>query len=187
MGREPRNKKLAETTGSSKKQVAKKARLQQAAPKKAAVKKQVAKKARLQQAAPKKAAVKKQVAKKARLQQAAPKKAVGSKRSKTRENLKPKQWIEAFVRGIIVLQLQDFFRWCWKNLDRKQERETVAALYRAIFFPFESMPEYERLPIWKHAKAVRHVGSITAKSASLVQRIAVRWAEETGQNIDNVG
>jgi len=166
MGRERRNKKLVKTPVPSKKPAAKKTRLQQAASKKATVKKPAAKKARLQQAAPRNSAA--------------------NKESKTRGKLKPKQWIEAFVRGIIVLQLQDFFRWCWKNLERKQERETVAALYRAIFFPFESMPEHERLPIWKHAKAVRHVGSITAKSATLVQRIAVRWAEDTGHDLENV-
>ena len=151
MGRERRNKKLVKTPVPSEKPAAKKARLQQAASKKATVKKPAA-----------------------------------NKKSKTRGKLKPKQWIEAFVRGIVVLQLQDFFRWCWKNLERKQERETVAALYREIFFPFESMPEHERLPIWKHAKAVRYVGSITAKSATLVQRIAVRWAEDTGHDLENV-
>ena len=73
MGRERRNKKLVKTPVPSEKPAAKKARLQQAASKKATVKKPAA-----------------------------------NKKSKTRGKLKPKQWIEAFVRGIVVLQLQDF-------------------------------------------------------------------------------
>ena len=142
----------------------------------AAVKKSAAKK----KVAPKKTVVKKTTPKKAVVKKAVPKKASSAR---SRKNPSTKEWIEAFLFGLAVVQIQEFFRWCWGNIDKKQTRETVAALYREIFFPFESMPEHERLPIWKHAKVARFVRSLTSANATTVEKVARQWAEETDWDI----
>ena len=97
-----------------------------------------------------------------------------------------REWIEAFFFGLLVVQLQEFFRWCWGNIDKKQTRKIVAVLYREIFFPFESTPAHKRLPIRRHTKVVRFVHSLTNAKAATLEKITQQWAEETGQNIDSM-
>ena len=97
-----------------------------------------------------------------------------------------KEWLEAFFFSLIVVQIQEFFRWCWKNIDKKQTHEITVALYREIFFPFESMPEHKRLPIWRHRKVERFVHGLTSAHATRLEKITRQWAEETGQSVDHV-
>ena len=100
------------------------------------------------------------------------------------KKMSPKEWLETFFFSLLVAQLQEFFRWCWENIDKKQTRGTVAALYRETFFPFESMPEYKRLPIWRQTKVGRLVHGLTGTQAARLEKITRQWAEETGQNMD---
>ncbi len=102
------------------------------------------------------------------------------------KKLSSQEWIEAFLFSLVVVQLQEFFRWCWENIDKKQARNIAAALYREIFFPFESMPEHKRLPIWRHTKVARFVHSLTSANAALLEKITQQWAEETGRDIDSI-
>ncbi len=102
------------------------------------------------------------------------------------KKMAPKEWLETFFFTLVVFQLQEFFRWCWDNLDKKQTREIAAALYRETFFPFESMPEHKRLPIWRQTKVGRFIHGLTNTNAARLEKITRQWAEETGQNIDRV-
>ena len=95
-----------------------------------------------------------------------------------------KEWLEAFFRNLILLHLQGFFRWCWENLEKKQARTLVVAVFREIFFPFESMPEHERLPIWRHEKVERFIGGLTSANTTLLEKVTRQWAEETGLDLD---
>ena len=97
-----------------------------------------------------------------------------------------KEWLEAFFFTLVVFQLQEFFRWCWGNIDKKQTRKIAAALYRETFFPFESMPEQKRLPIWRQTKVGRFIYGLTTTNAARLEKITRQWAEETGQNIERV-
>lgn len=102
------------------------------------------------------------------------------------KKISSKEWLEAFFFSLVVLQLQEFFRWCWENIDKKQTRKIAIALYREIFFPFESMPEHKRLPIWRHRKVERSVHGLTSAHAARLEKIARQWAEETGQSVDHI-
>ena len=103
------------------------------------------------------------------------------------KNMSSKEWLEIFFFGLVVIQIQEFFRWCWENIDKKQTRETTAALYREIFFPFESMPEHKRLPILRHRKMVRLIHGLTSAQATRLEKITRQWAEETGLSVDHIG
>ena len=109
-----------------------------------------------------------------------------SKPTRRRQEMSSREWLNDFFSSLVTVQLQEFFRWCWENIDKKQTREVVAALYREIFFPFESMPEHKRLPIWRRTKVVRFVHSLTSAKATTLEEITQQWAEETGRNIDSV-
>ena len=100
------------------------------------------------------------------------------------KKMSSKEWLETFFLSLLVARLQEFFRWCWENIDKKQTRGTVAALYRETFFPFESMPEYKRLPIWRQMQVGRFVHGLTSAHATRLEKITRQWAEETGQNMD---
>lgn len=100
------------------------------------------------------------------------------------KKMSSKEWLETFFLSLLVARLQEFFRWCWQNIDKKQTRGTVAALYRETFFPFESMPEYKRLPIWRQMQVGRFVHGLTSAHAARLEKITRQWAEETGQNMD---
>ena len=102
------------------------------------------------------------------------------------EKMSSKEWLETFFFTLVVFQLQEFFRWCWGNIDKKQTRKIAAALYRETFFPFESMPEQKRLPIWRQTKVGRFIYGLTTTNAARLEKITRQWAEETGQNIDRV-
>jgi len=102
------------------------------------------------------------------------------------KKISSKEWLETFFFSLVVVQIQEFFRWCWENIDKKQTREITIALYREIFFPFESMPEHKRLPIWRHRKVERFVHGLTSAHATRLETIARQWAEETGQSIDHI-
>ena len=130
-------------------------------------------------------AVKKSVAKKKTA--ATKKEAEKSEPARGRPKKIPaKASLEIFFSRLAVVQLQEFFRWCWKNIDKKQTREIAVALYREIFFPFESMPEQKRLPIWRHRKVERFVHGLTSAQATRLETIIRQWAEETGQNLDRM-
>jgi len=103
------------------------------------------------------------------------------------KKMSSKEWLEIFFFSLVVVQFQEFFRWCWENIDKKQTRETAAALYREIFFPFESMPEHKRLPILRHRKIVRFIHSLTSAQATRLEKITRQWAEETGLSVDHIG
>ena len=127
-------------------------------------------------------AVKKSVAKKKTA--ATKKEAKKSEPARSRPKKMPaKEWLEMFFSRLIVVQLQEFFRWCWENIDKKQTHEIAVALYREIFFPFESMPEHKRLPIWRHRRVGRFIHALTSAQATRLENIARQWAEETGQNL----
>lgn len=98
----------------------------------------------------------------------------------------PKEWLETVFFTLVVFQLQEFFRWCWSNIDKKHTREIAAALYRETFFPFESMPDHKRLPIWRQTKVGRFIHGLTSTDAVRLEKITRQWAEETGQNVDRV-
>ena len=102
------------------------------------------------------------------------------------KKMSSKEWLEIFFFSLVVVQIQEFFRWCWENIDKKQTREITIALYREIFFPFESMPEHKRLPIWRHRKVERFVQVLTSAHATRLETIARQWAEETGQSVDHI-
>ena len=102
------------------------------------------------------------------------------------KNMPPKEWLETFFFTLVVFQLQEFFRWCWGNIDKKQTRKIAAALYRETFFPFESMPEHKRLPTWRQTKVGPFIHGLTSTNAVRLEKITRQWAEETGQNIDRV-
>lgn len=102
------------------------------------------------------------------------------------QEMSSKEWLEAFFFSLIVAQLQEFFRWCWEHIDKKQTREIVIALYREIFFPFESMPEHKRLPIWRHGKVERFVHGLARTHAARLEKLTRQWAEETGQSVDHI-
>ena len=102
------------------------------------------------------------------------------------EKVSSKEWLETFFSDLIVVQLQEFFRWCWENIDKKQTRVITIALYREIFFPFESMPAHKRLPIWRQRKVERFVHALTSTQATRLETIARQWAEETGQSVDHI-
>ena len=102
------------------------------------------------------------------------------------KKMSSKEWLETFFLSLLVARLQEFFRWCWENIDKKQTRGTVAALYRETFFPFESMPEYKRLPIWRQMQVGRFVHGLTSAHAARLEKITRQWAEETGQNMDRM-
>ncbi len=97
-----------------------------------------------------------------------------------------KKWLEAFFFSLLVFQLQEFFRWCWGNIDKKQTRKIAAALYRETFFPFESMPEHKRLPIWRQTKVGRFIHGLTSTNVARLEKITRQWAEETGQSVDHI-
>ena len=97
-----------------------------------------------------------------------------------------KEWLEACIFSLVVVQIQEFFRWCWENIDKKQTHEIAVALYREIFFPFESVPEHKRLPIWRHRKVERFVHGLTSAQAARLEKIIRQWAEETGQSVDHI-
>ncbi len=97
-----------------------------------------------------------------------------------------KEWLEAFFFSLLVFQLQEFFRWCWGNIDKKQTRKIAAALYRETFFPFESMPEHKRLPIWRQTKVGRFIHGLTSTNVARLEKITRQWAEETGQSVDHI-
>ncbi len=97
-----------------------------------------------------------------------------------------KEWLETCIFSLVVVQIQEFFRWCWENIDKKQAHEITVALYRDIFFPFESMPEHKRLPIWRHRKVERFVHGLTSAQAARLEKIIRQWAEETGQSVDHI-
>ena len=102
------------------------------------------------------------------------------------KEMSSKEWLEAFFFSLVVVQLQAFFRWCWENIDQKQTREIAIALYREIFFPFESMPEHKRLPIGRHRKMIRFIHGLTSAHAARLEKITRQWAEETGQSVDPI-
>ena len=130
-------------------------------------------------------AVKKSVAKKKTA--AAKKAAKKSEPARSRPKKMPvKEWLASFFSSLVVVQLQEFFRWCWENIDKKQTREITIALYREIFFPFESMPAHTRLPIWRQRKVERFVHALTSAQATRLETIACQWAEETGQRVDHI-
>ena len=97
-----------------------------------------------------------------------------------------KEWLETFFSSLVVVHIQEFFRWCWENIDKKQTREITIALYREIFFPFESMPAHTRLPIWRQRKVERFVHALTSAQATRLETIARQWVEETGQRVDHI-
>lgn len=97
-----------------------------------------------------------------------------------------KEWLEAVFFSLVVVQIQEFFRWCWENIDKKQTHEIAVALYRELFFPFESMPERKRLPVWRHRKVERFVRGLTGAQATRLEKITRQWAEETGQSVDHI-
>lgn len=102
------------------------------------------------------------------------------------KKISSKEWLEAFFFSLVVDQVQEFFRWCWENIDKKQTREITIALYREIFFPFESMPEHKRLPSWRRRKVERFVQGLTSAHATRLETVARQWAEETGQSVDHI-
>ena len=121
--------------------------------------------------------VKKAVAKK----KAAPKKA---KRPIPSREMTSKEWVEAFSFGLLLGHLQDFFKWCWENIDKEKTRDLVIGLYRTIFFPFESMPVHEPLPVWRQRQVLGFLKSLTSPNATALEKTIRQWAQETDRDLN---
>ncbi len=138
--------------------------------------------------AKKKTAAKKTVQKKAKPRTATPRMAVKkAKRAIPTREMTSREWVEAFSFGLFVGQLQDFFKWCWENIDKEKTRDLVVGLYRTIFFPFESTPVHEPLPIWRQRQVLGFLKSLTGPNAAALEKIIKQWAQETDRDLDLLG
>ena len=160
-----------------------------AAPKRAAPKRTAAPQAAAKKVAPKRtaapqAASKKVAPKRTAAPQAAAKK---TKRAIPTQEMTSRERLEAFSFGLFVGQLQDFFKWCWENIDKEKTRDLVIGLYRTIFFPFESMPVHEPLPIWRQRQVLGFLKSLTSPNAAALEKIIKQWARETDRDLDLLG
>ena len=133
--------------------------------------------------AKKKTAAKKTVQKKAKPRMAVKK----AKRAIPTREMTSWEWVEAFSFGLFVGQLQDFFKWCWENIDKEKTRDLVVGLYRTLFFPFESMPVHEPLPIWRRRQVLGFLKSLTGPNAAALAKTAKQWAQETDRDLDLLG
>lgn len=146
------------------------------------LKKKTAQPKTAQRATVKKAVVKKKTApKRTAAPQAAAKKA---KRAIPTREMTSREWLEAFSFSLFVGQLQDFFKWCWENIDKEKTRDLVVGLFRTIFFPFESMPVHEPLPIWRQRQVLGFLKSLTSLNAATLEKIIKQWARETDRDLD---
>jgi len=130
------------------------------------------------------APVKKTVVKKKAASQAVVKKA---KRATPSPKIASQQRLEAFSFGLVLGHLQEFFKWCWENIDKEKTRDLVVGLYRTIFFPFESMPVHEPLPVWRQRQVLGFLKSLTSPNAAALEKIIKQWAQETDRDLDMLG
>ncbi len=157
-------------TKGPKKKTAQPKTAQRATGKKAVVKKKTAPK----KTAPKRTAAPQATAKK-------------TKRAIPTREMTSREWLEAFSFSLFVSQLQDFFKWCWENIYKEKTRDLVVGLFRTIFFPFESMPVHEPLPIWRQRQVLGFLKSLTSPNAAALEKIIKQWARETNRDLDLLG
>ena len=138
------------------------------------------KKKKVQPKTTRRAPVKKTVVKK----KAAVKKA---KRATPSPKIASQQRLEAFSFGLVLGHLQEFFKWCWQNIDKEKTRDLVVGLYRTIFFPFESMPVHEPLPVWRQRQVLSFLKSLTSPNAAALEKIIKQWALDTDRDLDMLG
>ena len=82
----------------------------------------------------------------------------------------------------------DVFRSAEKlNIDKEKTRDLVVGLYRTIFFPFESMPVHEPLPVWRQRQVLGFLKSLTSPNAATLEKIIKQWAQETDRDLDILG
>ena len=140
----------------------------------------VTEKKKVQPKTTRRAPVKKTVVKK----KAAVKKA---KRATPSPKIASQERLEAFSFGLVLGHLQEFFKWCWQNIDKEKTRDLVVGLYRTIFFPFESMPVHEPLPVWRQRQVLGFLKSLTSPNAAALEKIIKQWAQETDRDLDMLG
>ena len=138
------------------------------------------KKKKVQAKTTRRAPVKKTVVKK----KAAVKKA---KRATPSPKIASRERLEAFSFGLVLGHLQEFFKWCWENIDKEKTRDLVVGLYRTIFFPFESMPVHEPLPVWRQRQVLGFLKSLTSPNAAALEKIIKQWALDTDRDLDMLG
>ncbi len=154
----------------------------------ATVKKAVAKKKTPpKRTPPKRTPPKKAASKKAKPQTAAPQAAKKTKRAIPARKMTSRERVEAVSFGLLVGQLQDFFKWCWESIDKEKTRDLVIGLYRTIFFPFESMPVHEPLPVWRQRQVLGFLKSLTGPNAAALEKTIKQWAQETDRDLDLLG
>ncbi len=135
-----------------------------------------------------KAAVKKAPPKKVPSKKVAPKAAAKkAKRATPSPKIASQEWLEAFSFGLALGHLQEFFRWCWENIDEEKTRDIIVGLYRTIFFPFESMPVHEPLPVWRQRQVLGFLKSLKSPNAAALEKIIKQWAQETDRDLDMLG
>jgi len=130
------------------------------------------------------APVKKTVVKKKVAPQAAVKRV---KRATPSPKIASQERLEAFSFGIVLGHLQEFFKWYWENVDKVKTRDLVVGLYRTIFFPFESMPVHEPLPVWRQRQVLGFLKGLTSPNAAALEKIIKQWAQETDRDLDMFG